>query len=554
MHILSEAAIFLTAKIRRHLPFCSYREYSPHLSNFQGKHFVVPPGNYLINFFMLTGSRASGYPLEKKLYQLIITRLDGEDVPLMSYRQHIFKLAEKGIGGFIIFGGKRDEVKHFIAEIQSIPEMPLFIASDVERGAGQQIQGCTLFPCQMAVTASIDGNDPEHIAILHSAIEAIAHEVKETGINMPLIPVLDVNKNPDNPIICTRAFSDDPEVVAWFGSRYIRTLESSGLMSCAKHFPGHGDTSADSHISLPVINKSLRALMDTDIWPFKEAIRAGVSCIMLGHLNIPALDNKPSSLSGKVIRRLLREELGFNGLVLTDALNMQALKNIDKVPSKSIGAGADILLHPVDPHAAVKELIAAVESGEIAEEDVDIAFNRIVKAKERFRDVKRYEIDYQEHERLSAWLTAGSITLYRNTVGVLPVSDRDHVLLVFSGDDKLYKSSPLRNYFDNVSSVNDRIEATNRVLIIAVFTSVAAWKGSSGIAEDEKSRIHKLIESAEKSIVVSFGSPYVLRHFKEADVLMAAYEATDQAQRAVIKCLEGRMEFKGRPPVKIDIH
>ena len=502
---------------------------------------------------MLTGSGAAAYPLGKKLYQLIITRLDGEDVPSMSCRQRIFGLVEKGIGGFIIFGGRRDEVTHFIAEIQSISEMPLFIASDVEHGAGQQIDGCTLFPCQMAITASIDRKNAEHITILHNAIEAIAHEAKETGINMPLIPVLDVNRNPDNPIICTRAFSDDPEVVAWFGSHYIRTLEGSGLMSCAKHFPGHGDTSADSHISLPVINKSLGALMGTDIQPFKEAICAGVSCIMLGHLNVPALDNKPSSLSEKVIRRLLREELGFNGLVLTDALNMQALKNIDKVPSKSIGAGADILLHPIDPHAAVKGLVAAVESGEIAEEDIDIAFNRIVSAKERFRDVKRHEIDYKEHERLSAWLTGGSVTLYRNTAGVLPVSDRDRVLLVLSGDDKLYKSSPLGNYFDNVSSVTDTIDLKNRVLIIAVFTSVAAWKGSSGIDEEEKNRIHKLIERAEKSVVVSFGSPYVLRHFGEADILIAAYEATEQAQHAVIECLEGKMEFRGRPPVKIDI-
>jgi len=135
----------------------------------------------------------------------------------------------------------------------------------------------------------------------------------------------------------------------------------------------------------------------------------------------------------------------------------------------------------------------------------------------------------------------------------LPVSDRDRVLLVLSGDDKLYKSSPLGNYFDNVSSVTDTIDVKNRVLIIAVFTSIAAWKGSSGIDEEEKNRIHKLIERAERSVVVSFGSPYVLRHFGEADILIAVYEATEQAQHAVIECLEGKMEFRGRPPVKIDI-
>jgi len=502
---------------------------------------------------MLIRSGGPVYPLENKLYQLIIARLDGEEVPSMSCRQRILGLVEKGIGGFIIFGGKRNEVGHFISDIQSISEIPLFIASDVEHGVGQQIDGCTLFPCQMAVTASIDRNNAEHIAILHNAIEAIAHEVQYTGINMPLIPVLDVNRNSDNPIICTRAFSDDPEVVAWFGSKYIRTLEAAGLMSCAKHFPGHGDTSADSHISLPVINKSFRELMDTDIMPFRKAISDGVSCIMLGHLNVPALDDAPSSLSEKVIRGFLREELGFDGLVLTDALNMQALKDIDKVPSKSIRAGADILLHPIDPDAAVKELIASVESGEIAEEEIDVSFNRIVRAKGRFGNVRRYEIDYREHERLSAWLTDGSITLYRNTGGVLPVSEKDRVTLVLSGDEKLYKASSFRNYFDNILSVTGTIEVRDGLLIIAVFTSVAAWKGSSGIGEEEQNCIQKLIAQAHKSIVVSFGSPYVLRHFREADILIAAYEATDQAQRAVIRCLKGEAPFKGRPPVRVEI-
>jgi beta-N-acetylhexosaminidase len=181
------------------------------------------------------------HSLEKTLYQLIIARLEGIRIGEEPYQKRIFRLIRKGIGGFILFGGEKDKVKGFIRKMQAEAEMSLFIASDIERGAGQQIRGFTNFPCQMAVSAAIDRNSREDISILFNSIKSIADEAVEAGINMPLIPVLDVNRDPDNPIICTRAFSDNTEIVSWFGAEYIRILEESGLLSCAKHFPGHGD-------------------------------------------------------------------------------------------------------------------------------------------------------------------------------------------------------------------------------------------------------------------------------------------------------------------------
>ena len=320
---------------------------------------------------------------ERKLYQLIIERLDGEKLSSAPYRERAFGLVEKSIGGFILFGGKKDEVKSFIAELQSLSEIPLLIASDIERGAGQQLEGSTRFPCQMAIAAAIDKNKSADVEILHDAVKAIAAEAVDAGINMPLIPVMDVNKNPDNPIICTRAFSDNPEEVAWFGKEYVRVLEEAGLISCAKHFPGHGDTSVDSHIVLPVISKSLADLMDVDLLPFREAIGAGVSSIMIGHLSIPAIDAFPASLSKKVISDLLRNELGYKGLILTDALNMSALKEIPNIPAKCVNAGVDILLHPADADSVVKELKQAVDSGEIEEEKIDRAVERILRYKKK---------------------------------------------------------------------------------------------------------------------------------------------------------------------------
>jgi beta-glucosidase-like glycosyl hydrolase len=539
------------------------------------KRFIVPLNCNLINFPMFN-NQALKFTLEKKLYQLIVSRLDGYSINSQAYEGKIFQLVERGIGGFIIFGGRMNEIKDFIHKIQSASEIPLFIASDVECGVGRQIQDTTLFPCQMAMAAAIEKEKSSDVVILETALRAIAEELIDVGINMPLIPVLDVNQNPENPIVCTRAFSDKPEDVAWFGTKYIKELEGAGLISCAKHFPGHGDTAIDSHISLPVITKSFEELLKIDVMPFAEAIKAGVRSIMVGHLSIPAIDSKPASLSKKIINDLLRKELGYDGLILTDALNMKALKCFENISTECIKAGADILLHPSDADATARELGAAVKEDMISERDLDIALNRILKAKAKIQNIttlcppfirgelKGGEVDYKSHEILSLQITDKSITLLKDLEG-LPIADKSRVYVVLAGENKFFESSPLKTIFKNVSTIPSLIplpqgegvrarveyEFSEQVVIFAIFTSIAAWKGTSGIDDMERKQISELIEMAKTSIVISFGCPYVLRHFKKADVLVAAYETTEQAQRAVVKCLQGEMDFKGRLPVKI---
>lgn len=518
-------------------------------------------------------NRADGLTLEKRLYQLIISRLDGYNIYSQDYRGRIFNLIEKGIGGFIIFGGRRDEIKDFIQEIQSISEMPLFIASDIECGVGKQIEDATQFPCQMAMAAAIDKKNPGNIELLKDALKAIACESVDVGINMPLIPVLDVNQNPDNPIICTRAFSDNPEDVAWFGLWYIKELEDIGLISCAKHFPGHGDTNVDSHVSLPVITKSLEDLMKIDLIPFTEAIKQGVSSIMVGHLSIPAIDSKPASLSKKIITDLLRNKLGFDGLVLTDALNMNALKDFEYVSAECIKAGADILLHPGDADKTVEELKLSVEKNMISEEEIEKAVNRILKIKDRLQNIttplypcptdgrraplvrgelKGDKVDYQSHKVLSANITDMSITLLKGTEGLLPISDENGVHVVLAGEDKFFEDSPFKAIFRSVFAIHLlQAEVARGRVVFAIFTSVSAGKGTSGMDDKEREEVCRLIKNVKNSVVISFGCPYVLRFFRDADVLIAAYETTEQAQKAVIKCLKGELDFKGRLPVKI---
>jgi beta-glucosidase-like glycosyl hydrolase len=509
---------------------------------------VVSMFSNLINSFMLDTLNS----LEKKLYQLIINRLDGDKIQSKDYQEKMVRLIEKGIGGFIIFGGEIDEIESFIGKIQSISEIPLFIASDIERGVGQQIKGATNFPCQMAVAAAIEKDRPEDILLLNIIIQAVADEAIDIGINMPLIPVMDVNQNPDNPIICTRAFSDNPRTVAWFGSHYIKTLEDSGLISCPKHFPGHGDTAVDSHISLPVIAKSKDDLIKTDLMPFIKSIEAGAGSIMIGHLKVPALDSKPASLSKKIITDLLKKELGFNGLVITDALSMSALKDSGNVHTECIKAGVDILLHPVDADITVKELLSAIESREISEDQIDSALERIIKAKERFSKIKKPDVNYKAYAFISEQISDMSITLVKSSPGILPISKDKKAQIIFAGDSDIYRSSILKNHFNSEpQTLTSTKWPVAELLIIAIFTSVAAWKGSPGISNEEKQAIIKLIRQAKSSIVISFGSPYVLRHFKEADVLIAAYEPSEQAQMAAIKCLKGEIDFSGKLPVKI---
>ncbi len=499
------------------------------------------------------GMARTNEDLEKRLYQLVISRLNGDGIHNASYRRSLFDLVKKGIGGFIIFGALKGEISDFIRELQSLGDIPLFIAADIERGVGQQIKGAASVPCQMAMAAALDLRNPEDALLLENILKGVAHEALDNGINMPLMPVMDVNQDPDNPIICTRAFSDDPETVSWFGSEYIRILENEGLISCAKHFPGHGDTAVDSHIALPVIKKSIEELKAMDLVPFIKAIETGVSSIMVGHLAVQALDNVPASFSAKIMRGLLREEFGFKGLILTDALDMHALSNTGNLPVKCINAGADLLLHPSDADDAVTQLKSAVASGEIDERTINAASGRIVKAKKRLGIIVPGAANCEASLRLPARIAEKSITLVKHTPGLLPFKETKEVRLIVAGDFPPGSVSPLKLYLPLSSALDDIDDAGNFTALFALFTTVAAWKGSSGIAGKDREKIAGLIKRARKAIVISFGSPYVLRYFGEADILIAAFEPTGQAQEAVIKCLKGEMDFMGRLPVKLGL-
>jgi beta-glucosidase-like glycosyl hydrolase len=489
----------------------------------------------------------------QKLYQLIINRLDGHRISDSDYRNKIFDLCDKGLGGVIIFGGKRDEISDFVRILQARAEIPLFISSDIERGVGQQIDGYASFPCPMAVAAAIDRDNPKDVLTLNAALRAVFIEAIEVGINMPLLPVLDVNHNPSNPIICTRAFSDDPETVAWFGQIYIKAMNELGLFACAKHFPGHGDTEIDSHLKLPEINRTFAQIMRLDVAPFKAAINAGVSCVMAGHIKLPALDNLPASLSSVILNDILRKECGFRGLILTDALNMGALNEISDIAVKSIIGGADILLHPTDADKTVVELNTALTEHRLEMDRIDVSINRIMELKAKIKDIKL--IKDEGAQNLSQEIVNNSITLVKGSYPLLKGKD---VIIIIIGEREGRDISPfvdvIKGSFRIIKVIDyesdiELYQFKNKSVIFLVISKVAAWRGTSGISDKESNVISGIIANAKESIVVSNGSPYLLSKFLTSDGLIAAYEFTCDVLIAAAQRIIGERPCLGRLPV-----
>lgn len=501
----------------------------------------------------------------QKLYQLIITRLDGLRIGESRYSQAIFDLVDKGLGGVIIFGGRKEDVSGFINILQKRAKVPLFISSDIERGVGQQIEGYSHFPCPMAVASAIDRNNPQDVLMLRRSLHFVFLEAIECGINMPLLPVMDVNHNPKNPIICTRAFSDDPEIVGFFGAIYIKEMINLGLFACAKHFPGHGDTEIDSHLKLPEINRSYEDIMRMDIAPFRRAIDIGVSSIMAGHIRLPEIDKEPASLSGVILRDILRKECGFDGLILTDALNMGALNSISDVSVKAINGGADVLLHPCDAKETVLELERGINENRLDINGIDESIVRIMRLKTGIKDIKREVVERGVVNNLSQDIVSKSIALIKGTV---PLIKGKALTVTIAGDNRGFDISTLgyggssphielfldglkNSYLISTTDLNQGIAFKGRSVIIMIISEIKAWRGTSGIPEGDEQAINQIIKDAKECVVISFGSPYILSRFKEASALIAAYEFTGLTLRAAAKCLTGESNFMGRLPVKI---
>lgn len=514
--------------------------------------------------------------LRQDVAQMVMPRIDGEKLDDLQYLAQLQGLVKEGIGGFILFGGSVDRTPARLRELQLRAEAPLLIASDVERGLGQQLSGATRFPSQRAVSSAVDRRSKKDLSLLNRMLDAVRAETRGAGIHAVFSPVVDVNNNPDNPIICTRAFGDEPEIVEWFGGHYVKGLQKpSGrgrldLLACAKHFPGHGDTDRDSHSVLPVIAADRGRLNRVELPPFREAVKDGVGMVMVAHLLVPALDAvNPTTFSKEIVTALLREGMEFEGLIVSDALDMGALAGAysqEEIAVRAVEAGIDILLHPADPRATIDAVTAAAEQGRLTRQHIDESVMRIMAAKTRlglFDPPRRAGagIDYTKHGRIAQTLARQAVRITAGDAKAVPFPKAAGVSCFIFDDDNDPESGKafihaMRDRFKNLSMLVltpdaempeslalDCVRGAEYV-VLAFFSRILASKGRSGLDARLRDTAMKLIRKTREAkgicTVVSFDSPYILDQFKYAHLRIAAYDRMDEIQEAVAELLAGK--------------
>ena len=494
--------------------------------------------------------------LEKRMIAgLIVPRLDGENIE--SNLDHYLKLARQGIGGFIVFGGEKEALAGGLAELRRAAERPLLIMSDLEQGLGQHVAGGTTFPPAMAVAHAVDLEKGDDLDLFGNMIEIIAGESLAAGINTILAPVADIHTNPENPIICTRAFGRDPAAVSSFVGEYIRRLQRTGIAACAKHFPGHGDTDRDSHVELPALRHDMDRLQRVELRPFRRAVREGVSMLMVGHLRVDAIDHRaPATLSAEVVDGLIRQELGFEGVVITDAMNMGAIREEygeEEACLMALRAGCDILLHPENPEGVISMI-----GGKRGQ-----AGPRIAEADERVRKLLSRLSPYAganfnsagspdrpraaqfRPDELVGILSEKALRVEKGRAGL---TGKEIVVIIDEdgADSGAVFSETLKARHPRLSVVRPPVSGTasmphsrGRPLVAALFSRVAGWKGRSGLSPDNRELLKEMLGPASETTLISFGCPS-LHAGLEADNLINAWWAGDAAQKAVVRLLCGK--------------
>ncbi|MEG4577015.1 glycoside hydrolase family 3 N-terminal domain-containing protein [Microcoleus sp. N3A4] len=467
-----------------------------------------------------------------------------------------YYLETLGVGGVILVGGSAAELAVRSHQLQSWAKLPLLLAADIEEGVGQRFAGATWFgpPMAIAEVARHDSEAADRYAEQMGAVTAI--EARAIGLNWVLAPVVDVNNNPDNPVINVRAFGETPEIVGKLAAAFIRGARQYPVLTTAKHFPGHGDTAVDSHLELPVLPHSPARLAEVELPPFVEAIAAGVDAVMSAHLLIPAWDAQfPATLSRKILIGKLREELGFEGLIVTDALVMGAIANkygANEAAVLAAEAGADVLLMPLDPEGAIRAVCEAVTQGRLSISQIKQSVKRIWEAKIKVglsisdspQTQKGESKNLQSIDSIDLSLLANPDSR-ATAAGIL----RDS--LKFGGNLPLQVAKPpenqlLRNLIvvddvlgceflgnhtpaiavpeqfgyklqlidDRTGAIADNAGAEHfSPTLLQIFIRGNCFRGSAGLTQAAQDWFKKLLKTGELQAVLIYGSPYVLEQF-----------------------------------------
>ncbi len=506
--------------------------------------------------------RASGYLFDHQI------QYPAWEAPAAQLRHLIENL---GVGGVILLGGSAGELSLRTQQLQSWAKIPLLVAADIEEGVGQRFSGATWFPPPMALSAIVrkDPTLDQNYAAQMGAI--VAQEALAIGINWVLAPVVDVNNNPDNPVINVRSFGETPEAVSHLATAFIEGAKAYPVLTAAKHFPGHGDTATDSHLHLPVLPHCAARLAEIELPPFQAAIAAGVDAVMSAHLLIPSWDAEyPATLSKQILTQQLRKQLNFEGLIATDALVMGAIANrygANEAPVLAVEAGADILLMPADPEGAIRAVRAAVESGRISPERIHASVERIWRAKSKVSNQKREDRDLINQLAQPEAFAAVEQILQASQVirGVVPLqieSAADGGLRNLIVVDDLLKCDFLNQQAPAIALPTELGYTTelcdlhtakavsldsDRPTLLQLFIRGNPFRGSAGLTQAAYTLVKRLLTSQNLQALVVYGSPYVLEQLLAAlppeITCVFSYGQMPVAQELILRELLGISNF-----------
>lgn len=525
----------------------------------------------------------NSFSLEEKAAQVMMVGFAGKEAP----KDLLSELSVHSYGGVILFSENIQsplQAYRLTRTLQTHAKIPLLISTDQEGGVYSQLkspQGFTETCGNMALGATRDTKNA------YESAKIIAEELSQAGINVNLAPVLDVNNNPKNPVIHIRSFGENPAQAASMGEAFVKGTHEEGVIAVLKHFPGHGDTHVDSHKGLPVVSHSLDRLSKVELVPFKKAIASGAQMVMTAHVAYTALDKSglPATLSKPVVSGLLREELNFNGVVITDALEMGAIMSRfskSQAVIKALNVGADMVLiaSPEDGEREIliQDILAAVKKGELSEKELDEKVLRILQLKKKFtildtsytenQNVKP-ETGTDEHYRVSLQICEKGVTLLRNKEKVLPLKDRTKTVFVLSpkkgepdpatGWESFFTTSVGNSLFQHHPKVveffmqtSPNREELERAKFLASGTSVVLTCTLNSRFSKEQTEMAKSILSLKKpSVLVALGMPYDFLDFSQANVYLTVYGYTQPALHAMANVLLGYRKPGGRLPVTL---
>ena len=506
--------------------------------------------------------------VEEKVGQLIMVGFDGPQAN-ETIETHI---RERFVGGVVLFSRNiqsPQQTAELTNELQRLAEatarqIPLFIGIDQEGGWVIRLkEGATVLPGNMALGAT------NSTALAERAGEITAVELAAVGVNLNFAPVMDVNNNLDNPVIGRRSFGELPELVSRLGVPYIRGLQRHGVLATAKHFPGHGDTTVDSHFDLPTVNHDRERIHALELPPFRAAIDADVAAIMTAHIIYPAFDpDRPATLSPIILTDLLRKELGFDGLIITDDMEMKAIDDryqSGEAAVMAVEAGADIVMvlwTQAKQLEVFEALLSAVKSGRISQTRLDQSVKRILKSKGAAFDRRFVDVDavgtivgQEAHQQLAQTIASRAITLVRNRDNLLPLKlEPETSVLILSQSSTLFENFKAHH----PNTVEARIPEKPEVESILPQLTLQARDADviiAGIINDEQAVLVQRVSIATTTpvIVIALGSPYTLRGCPAVSASLAAYDIHEASVVGAVEVIVGAREAQGKLPIRLSI-